>query len=314
MKSAPFLALSAVVALAACKGSNSSSADAAPAGSGSASGPAASPPPADTSAASTVLPLSGFEGEIDLVIKGKTSPNPVPLNLLVKNDTVRVDLPSELLEGKAAQLTGGGKVYALLKTPQKKLFAVLDAKKEAVEVDLDQAGEQMKAMHGARPGAAPPTAPPPEPPKVTKTGKKETIAGLTCEDWEIKNADKSKMDICVSDKVGVSFFHLPISGIPTEHAWALELVDGNHIPLKGVFFEKDGSEGGRVEVTKLDKHTVDATLMDVPAGYQTLTMQQMIAGMMGGAGVPPGTPLDIPPGMGGHGHGPHHHGGHKPPQ
>ena len=71
---------------------------------------------------------------------------------------------------------------------------------------------------------------------MVKTGKKETVAGYACSDWEVTNADRSKLDLCVAEK-GASFFHFPsLAGIPTEHAWALELVDGKHFPLKGVSF------------------------------------------------------------------------------
>ena len=68
-------------------------------------------------------------------------------------------------------------------------------------------------------------------------------------------------------------------------------------------FRKDGAESGRVEVTKLDKHTVDAAQMEVPMGYKEVTIEEMFQGM-GGGGLPPG---DLPhgPPHGGH-HGRHH--------
>jgi hypothetical protein len=311
MKSVPLVTVAVALAFAGCKGSSSSSADGGTTASGSPSAAAS----ADNSAAASALSLSGFEGEIDITAKGKSSPTPVSVAMLVKNDTLRIDVPQDLLaDPKAAQVTGGGKVYAIIKVAQKKVFGVLDGKKQAVEIDLDQVGEQFKSMRGSHGAPGAPTPPPADPPKVVKTGKTETVAGFPCEDWEIQNKDKSKMTMCVSDKTGASFFHLPnLAGVPSEHTWALELVDGKHIPLKGVFYEKDGTEGGRFEITKLDKRPLDAAQFEVPAGYQTLSIQEMLANVMGGAGgVPPGTPLDIPQ-QPGQKHGGHHK-GHKPPQ
>jgi hypothetical protein len=265
-----------------------------------------SPPASSGSAASSAAPaaaasnddlpdLTSFEGEIDISAKAKTSPTPVSFNLLVKNDVVRVDIPTDQFPPEASKFTGGGKVWALLRPAEKKLTAVLDAKKEAIEIDLDQATEKAKAFRGGGPGQDTPSPPPP---KVTKTGKKELVAGFSCEDWDIVNADRSKASVCVAEK-GASWFHLPLTGIPTEHAWALELMDGKHFPLKGTAFEKDGSESAHVEVTKLDKRTLDAVQFQVPHGYKTVSLDEMMKGLMG----PPDDVHEKP-------HGPHpHHGG-----
>jgi hypothetical protein len=251
--------------------------------------------------------LAGFEGEIDLSAKGKTTPTPVALNLLVKNEIVRVDLPADMMNAREAKsFTGGGKVYALLKAADKTMTVVLDGKRQAIVIDLNSVGEKAKQFRPGPPGG---NAPASDPPKVTKTGKKETVAGYQCEDWDVQSTDKSKVSVCVADK-GASFFHLPLTGIPTEQLWALELLDGKHFPLRGIAYEKDGSEAGRVEVTKIDKRSLDAAQFEVPAGYKTVTLDEMMQGLGGGRGE---LPSDVPPDNTNDNphkgpHGPHHHG------
>lgn len=234
---------------------------------------------ASGAAAATSLPsFAGFEGEIDLMMKSSDprAGGPHTVNLLVKNDKIRADLPPGIPGTEAF----GGKVYGVLDTPDKKLFAVLDARKEVVVIDLNKAGEHLRSFSG--PGSHGSSGPSSPPPKVTKTGHKDTVAGTTCEDWEVVPADgKGKMMVCVAEAGGVSFFHLPLTGIPTEHAWMLELLDGNHFPLRAITYE-DNVEKSRIEVTKLDKHPEDASLFAIPAGYKVLDVQQMIASM--GAG------------------------------
>jgi len=252
--------------------------------------------------------FAGFEGEIDLSARAKSKPTPVAFNLLVKNEIVRLDLPSDLISSPdVSGFTGGGKVYGILRAAEKKLIVVLDGKQQAITIDLDQAADKAKSFrHGAPGGHGPKGAPEPstEPPKVVKTGKMETVAGYSCEDWDVLSADKSKLSVCVADK-GASFFHLPLTGIPTESAWALELMDGNHFPMKGVGFERDGSESGRIEITKLDKRTLDAAQFEVPAGYKQVTLDEILGGLGGGA--IPDIPPVVPNKKGGHGH---HHGKH----
>ena len=295
-----------LAAVAACHGDKDKAES-----TGTASGAGSSAPTSAPGAkpAADLPTLAGFEGEIDLVAKGKTSPTPTPINLLVKNEVIRVDLPAEALSSRELRgFTGGGKVWALLKAAEKKATIVLDAKQQAIVIDMEQAGEKAKAFRRAAPGAQ--DAPPPEPPKVVKTGRKHTIAGYPCEDWDVLSADKSKLDVCVAER-GVSFFHFPLSSLPTEHAWALELLDGKHFPMKGIAYDKDGTQEGEVEVTKLDPHTLDAALFAVPPGYKEVTLDEIMQGF-GGGGVPgaiPGAvPGDMPRGIPRGPHGPRHHG------
>lgn len=278
----------------------------APAASGSAgAGAAGAAPSAEVKGDDPLAMLAGFEGEIDITAKGKTSPAPVNLSLLVKNEVVRIDAPPDLLASPQAQsFLGPGKVYALLKAAEKKVIVVLDGKQQAIVIDLDQAADQAKSFrqHGAGgPGAG--ASPAADPPKVVKTGKTETIAGYSCEDWDVLSSDKSKLSLCVANK-GASWFHLPLTGIPTEQAWALELLDGKHFPMRGIASEKDGSEAGRVEVTKLDKRTLDAAQFEVPTAYKQVTLTDMLAGL---GGVPP---ADVPTPQKSPHHGGHHHGKH----
>jgi hypothetical protein len=309
MKRLSLLGLAALaVALPACGRVTALFKHADDAGAGGAAAPAASDSAAPAASAEPESPgLIGFEGEIDLKFKGKASPTPVTANLLVKNDLVRFDLPPDLLSSPEAQrFIGGGKVYTVLKATEKQVTVIMDAKRQAVVFNLDGLGDRVKAM---RPPTAPPAGggapdmPSADPPKVTKTGKRDTVAGFSCEEWDIKNADKSRARMCVADK-GASFFQLPITGIPAEHAWALELVDGKHFPVRAVAFDKDGSESGRIEVTKLDKHAVDASQFEVPAGYKTMTFDEMLQGMGGGGMPQPDVPVVPNPHKP---HGGHHH-------
>jgi hypothetical protein len=247
--------------------------------------------------------LSGFEGEIGLVFKPgakERSSKPVPpLTLLVKESKMRVDVPAGLETTQAL----GSKAYAVLNTPEKKLYAVLDDRKQVFVLDLNKAGEQLKALappskkeHAPGGGAAR------TPPKITKTGQMDKIAGYACENWEIADPEKGgKVSICVADQ-GASWFQLPAASLPAEYAAMLELVDGKHFPLRFIAYEKDGSEGGRIEVTKIEKKPLAAQMFEIPATYQVVSLEQMMGQLMSGAmrpgALPGGKPgFALPPGV-----------------
>lgn len=250
--------------------------------------------------------LSAFEGQIDIAVKGKMaskanpqSPDGMNLALMVKEKKFRVDLPA------APGPMGPMKGFAVVDAPQMKAFVVTDVpEKMALVFDLNKAGEQLKG--GGRPSFAGAREPKEavKPPKVTKTGKKDKVAGYECEDWEIQS-DDSKVNVCVAQQ-GFSWLKIPLLGAPAEYAWMGELMDGTHFPLRAVMFERDGKEAGRLEVTKIEKKALAANLFEIPADHPQMTLEQMIgkamagmAGRMPPGAMPPGAiPLGaVPPGV-----------------
>jgi hypothetical protein len=262
--------------------------------SGGAAGTASAAPAAGAPGLNPLAMLNGFEGEIDLAIKdmskNRAAPETVPITLQIKSDKVRAELPQNLGSKDVP------KGHLVLNTPEKKLYVVMDEQKQVVVVDLNKLGDQFKSMGQGLPKGPKDKgdAPSKPPPKVTKTGVTDKVAGITCENWEVAEESRKVATLCISDQ-SASWFHLPLTGIPTEYAWAMELLDGKHFPLRMIGYDKKtGAEEGRVELTKLEKKTIAATAFDMPAGYKIVDMSQMLGqlGAMGpGAmGAPPGAP------------------------
>src|SRR5882762_3913132 len=181
---------------------------------------------ADDAGARTALPaganplamLSGFEGQIDFAItsKGRAgAPEVVPISLQIKSEKVRVDMPQAVASKPMP------KGFAVLSAPEKKLSIVMDEQKQIVVIDLNKVGEQMKSF-----GAGLPKGPkekgeaPIKPvPKLTKTGVTDKVAGMTCENWDVSDESRKMPTLGIADQ-GAAGFHLPLTGIPTEYAWA----------------------------------------------------------------------------------------------
>jgi hypothetical protein len=244
------------------------------------------------------LSLDGFEGEIGLAVK-QAKPRPgseiPPITLQIKGDKVRADIPPAL-QASQPNLKG----YGVLNTPEKKLYFVMDDQKQVIVLDLNQAGEQMKTVAARRApgmGSGKPENPSKPPPTVTKTGVTDKVAGYGCQNWDVAEEKRKVATVCVADE-GASWFHLPITGIPTEYAWSLELLDGKHFPLRAIGYGEDGAEEERVEVTKIEKKPLAASLFEIPPGYKVfdlMTMMQTGLGM--GALMAPGMrPGMMPPG------------------
>jgi hypothetical protein len=248
-------------------------------------------------AGDTLALLDGFEGEIDVSGKGdKPAEAPMSLALFVKAGKIRVDIPEELSKSGAGPLGANAKGYGIFDSAAKKIYVVLDTSKQVIVIDLDKVGEQMKGFSPPAPPHEHGNATPKEaPPKVTKTGKFDTVAGYKCENWDIAS-DHRQGTACVAEE-GFSWLSFPMSalnGVPTEHLWMADLLDGKHFPLRFVGYGPDGvKETARIEVTKVEKKTLPATEFDLPAGYAQIDLDQMLRGFAGmGAmgGMPPHPP------------------------
>jgi hypothetical protein len=235
--------------------------------------------------------LKGFEGEIDAVVKGsKPGEAPMPIEIFVKSDKVRVDLPDKLAQGATFV---GPKAYVLFDSPAKKLTIVSDEQKQALVIDLTKSGEQLKGFKGIG-GPSPHGGSAAQRPtrKLIKTGKFDTVAGRQCENWDV-TSDHREGTICVAHQ-GVSWFTIPMTGIPSEHLWMTELFDGNHFPLRFVGYAEDGAtEKSRIEVTKIDKKTPAASQFEYPPSYRVVDLAQMFQGLAGLSSALP-MPMAVP--------------------
>lgn len=263
----PLIVLAALAVSLGCNKLKGQSADGGDEGGGSAS-------------ASALAFLGTFEGEIDGFNKDSRGQQ-VPLTVDIKAGKVRFEIPETMAKGAAFAEKG----YVIFDSAAKKMWIVSDARKEAIEIDLNTSGKTLTGF--GQPGPHMPGAPPSGPPtKVTKTGKTDTVAGYKCEYWDIAS-DHKEGSVCVADE-GASWLSIPMTGIPTERAWMLELLDGKHFPLRFIGYAKDGTtEEDRLEVTKIDKKTLADTLFQVPAGYKTIDLEKMMTGFGIPGGMPP---------------------------
>ncbi len=190
-----------------------------------------------------------FEGEITMSSIEPTKPAKT-ITYDVKGTKMRFEAPDS-----AGPMSGG---YVIFDTTSKKMTAVQDAKKTAMVMDMGAMGQGL-----------PPGTPPAGPkPTVDKSGKTDTVAGYSCEQWKISDPGGERTDVCVAQ--GISF---PVMG---RHGggWMSQL--DNSFPLRAVSYDSAGKEKSRMEVTKIEKKSLDDTMFQVPAGYTTQDMGEMM--------------------------------------
>jgi hypothetical protein len=191
---------------------------------------------------------SGFEGEITL----KTTRAGATQDMVVKAKKDKLRFESNV---------GGQASSAIFDPGQNKVFMVMDAQKSYMEVDFSapsapQANVEAKAA------------------TAEKTGTKETIAGIDCEDWTVKDPSGKHTEVCLAD--GLAFFDLDgVKGGSGGSSFSKQLREKKQFPLKSVDFDASGKETSRTEATKIEKKKLDDSTFEVPAGYAKLTLPGM---------------------------------------
>jgi uncharacterized protein DUF4412 len=241
------------VAFGACNGS---SATPAPAGSGTP--PAVSSGVAGTSTGTTPAPsvvdraltfLSGgpFEGDITMSITHEGKP-PIVSVFEVKGEKVRFNMASPRPEVS----------YSIVDFGTKQMMAVSDAKQTVMLMSMDGMG----AM--ANVGA------PKKPFHPVATGKTDVVAGYSCEVYRV-DSDEEKDEACVSK--GIHFPQME----PGANRWLADIGD-NVFPLRSVRTDAAGKEKSRMEVTKIEKKSLNDSVFAAPPGYKTMNMEDMMKG------------------------------------
>ncbi len=164
--------------------------------------------------------------------------------------------------------TKGGKIRFDTKAPNgEAMHGIFDPAASKVVFCLDSQKAYMDMDFG-KPSAAPNTDPGTS--SIEKTGKTETIAGTSCEDWVVHDPSGKHSEVCIAE--GIAYFDLSslkpgAGGAPTS-AMAKQFKDKKSFPLRAVEFDAAGKELSRMEVTKIEKEKLDDALFVVPADYK----------------------------------------------
>jgi hypothetical protein len=192
------------------------------------------------------LSAQDFEGAITVRMAATRNGQPAPdLEYLARGGRVRVNVRSPM-----------GSVAMIAVPAEKKLYTLMDAQSAYMEQPLSMDG---------RAGSNEPA------PTITRTGKKETIAGHECEHILI-SAPQGSTDVCMARGLGPFFMASLGAAMP---AWQRALIADGGFPLK--VSRADGTT--QLEVTKIERKKLNDAMFTVPDNY---TKMDMPTGRRGG--------------------------------
>ena len=161
--------------------------------------------------------------------------------------------------------------------PQQKKYTVMNMRSAS-----GTARQLAQGMSGQRGGAD--GAPDFSKMKVTATGRRETIAGISCEHYLFQNTEKPEakpMDMCGATGMGFmgmageagSMMPSTIALLRSQNPELARIARQGFFPLKMTF---SGEHGDAVwTATSIDRRRPDAALFQPPAGYSEMVIPRM---------------------------------------
>lgn len=241
--------------------------------------PAAESADSSASTASTLTQGSGdFEGVITMLMNTDDQKGmEMVYSLKGANTRIEMKLPG-MQEGQGTMLMDleAGKMTTLI--PQREMYMTMDLNQTAD--DISEAAKRSKGSVDDEDAKFQ---------KLTPTGKKETIAGYTCEHWLM--GDKQDIDICVAKGLGYfgmggqsgggsgSFrnlvFNSKLLAEAAAHPEWVRFLQGGAFPLK-LSFTEEGKVKMSMEVTRIERKSLDDSVFAIPQGYKEFNMQNMM--------------------------------------
>jgi hypothetical protein len=167
------------------------------------------------------------------------------------------------------------------------MISIMPEQKKYMVINLRTASGPMRqlgdAMSGGRGGSKTPDF---SKMKVTATGQRETIAGVSCEHYlfqSTEDAAKPPIDICGAKGLGfmglagqsTSMMPSTAALLRSQNPELARLARQGFFPLKMTFRDHEGQKPMVWTVTQIDRHRPDAALFAPPAGYTKFEMPTM---------------------------------------
>ncbi|MDX2186372.1 MAG: DUF4412 domain-containing protein [Opitutaceae bacterium] len=208
-----------------------------------------------------------FEGRMTMKVgEGKTNQE---LLYSVKGDKIRMDMQTGKEEGMGGMIIDfqAKQMFMLMEMDGRKMYMKHPLNMDEVAEKADDLAEEPKP-----------------------TGKTETIAGYQADEYVINNKDKTVTQLWLGKGLGTFFSPSAMQGGPmgggrSKHseAWAKLARKGGLFPLRVVTLNAKGKETSRMEVTKIEKASLPASLFSTE-GYSEFQIPGFGGGLPGMGG------------------------------
>jgi hypothetical protein len=203
--------------------------------------------------------LAQFEGVLKMKTFHKSSAGPmnVTQEVFIKSDRMRSNM--------TADNSPMGPMAMVIRRDKGVIWTILESMKMYMEMSLKQTEDMIKSMQKDT-----------LKPTIKKTGKKQKLAGYTCEEILVTTSEMTATLWATSELSALAesmkWFNSSSNAQPR---WMQEIEKMKLLTLK-MHSEATNGDVTDLEITSIEKKSVDNSQFEIPAGYKK---QEMPAGM-----------------------------------
>jgi hypothetical protein len=197
----------------------------------------------------TAFSQESFEGKVGYKINsdGETT----VMDYYIKDNFIKMDV------GDGSE--GASMVFD---TKASKMIVIMPDQKMYMEMPVSL-NEQMKSKEESLKG------------EFTQTGEKKDILGYSCEQWIYKD-EENEIESWMTKELGSFVFMAnPMDGASNKPEWQTKLEQGGYFPLSVTVRESIDTPATTMEVTSIEKKSLDKSMFVPPADYQKFEMPGM---------------------------------------
>ena len=198
-----------------------------------------------------------FEGEIVMKITDKDQDQPQIVDYYCKGSKIRFEGKGD--EGmKGAMVLDTKTSEALILMPTQKMYMTYNYKNF-----MGHARDSIsKAMEKG---------------DVKMTGETKDINGFKCEKWTFKDDDGNTGEAWMTKGIrNFFFFSNPMGGRSDQPEWQKKLTNEGYFPMMVTTKNSDGEIESTMEVTSVEKKSLDESLFTPPSDYKKMEMPTMM--------------------------------------
>jgi Domain of unknown function (DUF4412) len=201
-----------------------------------------------------------FEGKIVMKITSKDQDNPQTIDYYCKDNKIR-------LEGMGREGEGGAMVMdtknneAMIIMPSQKMYMTYSYKNVLGATSDTMKNKIEKEMENGN---------------IKMTGETKVINGFNCEKWVYKDEDGNNGEAWMTKGIkNFFFFNNPMKPRNDEPEWEQKLTKEGYFPMLVISKDSDGNLESKMEVTSIEKKSLDESLFTPPADYKKMEMPMM---------------------------------------
>lgn len=203
------------------------------------------------SASVFVFPQKGFEGKLTMNIEA--AGQKTGMNYLIKGDKFRI----EVKDGEESAM--------IMDSKTKKMIVLVPSQKMYMEFDY---GKMTDGMSGNKKHKEEANA------QIKKTGETKKINGYNCEKWLI-NDENNNIEAWVTTELGNFVFAQNPMGGNDGPEWQKEFEGKGFFPMQVLEKDANGNVNSKMEVTGIEKTSLNSDLFKVPSGFHKMEIPGM---------------------------------------